>query len=688
MGFTQIIFLLASAAIIGPIMAHMFHRAKFRRVAFTMIHFLQLTQKQTQSQRRLREFLILLLRCTIIVLIAMLFAGPVIKKTVSPGTFRVIHFLVLDDSVSMLCKEGGYDYWKQMQAAGKKYINSSDSGRSVFNVYTTTHGFLGKNMTAQTALHGLGQLEAGTGATKLSSLIAEINKTIQQKGRDDAVRIHLVSDFTPMFTQNLRQQSQQINVESITYDVIGKDVKPDNMAVTNAEVVHYSKGILTLTASVANYGKVASTKLVQARVWNQKSREYIIKLSPGTSTQQILEVAIADKIETGDFIPVEIHLTPDDSLDLDNVYRLAVAISPDQQKNILVVGETESELFLIKNALDSLYARQGNYIIQTSTFNDLSYSFNKKLDLFDTVIFSSVNSFLRDKSRVLNNFLEGGGRLIFFAGGKFDKAAAEELFRNGVLAACPERLEDKIAHSESLDHSTVPVHSSGIESELFSVVDQYKIDQLAIWSYYRCRYLSETSTFWQIAPQAKLLYINAVKNGKTCLINTSIDDSFSALTKSPAILPICQLLIGTEEQILTFSFPSDKNVVLPAFSGEMQDGEDIWLIDESDQLLRAQVLDGFVVCRGPHTFGWVKTVSKPVCYGGINPVEGETNLDRISESEIKKLTERHFTINGKVQNEKSMLLSKSQNARLDKYLIVLILILIFADSAISNRIKR
>ncbi len=688
MVFTQIIFLLASAAIIGPILAHMFNRAKFRRVPFTMIQFLQLTQKQTQSRRRLREFLILLLRCAIILLIAMLFAGPVIKKAAAPGTWRDIHYLVLDDSVSMLCKEGDYDYWDQMQAAAKKYINSSDPARSIFNVYTVTNGFYGKNMTAQAALHGLGQIKPGTGATRMSSLITEINKTIQREGRDDTLGIHLVSDFTPMFAQNLQQQSQQIDVDSVTYDVIGKNVKPDNMAVTNAQVVHYSEGVLTLTATVSNYGKVASTKLVQARVWNQKSQEYVIKLLPGAFTQQILEVEIKDYIEMGDFIPVEIHLTPDDSLTMDNVYRLAVAINPNQQKNILVAGETESQLFLIRNALDSLYGRHGDYLLHTATFSDLSYSFDRKLEMFDTVIFSSVDPFLTNKSHVLKKFLERGGNLIFFAGEKFSKTAAKEFFKEGVIAAYPEKLEDKIAHAKPLDHLAVDGHSSYIDPELLSVVEQYKIDQVAIWNYYSCQYSSDTGTFWQLTPEANLLYVKAVKNGKTCFINTSIDDSFSALTKSPVILSICQLLIGTEEQVLSFNFASDENVVLPVFSTEIRGQQDIWLIDQEDRRLLAQISDGSVVCPGPHSIGWIRSVSKPMCYGGVNTIEGETNLDQIRESQIEKLTKRHFSTNNKMQKSSNTVLSKSQTARLDKYLIMLILILIFADSAISNRIKR
>ena len=60
MQFTHILFLMASVAIAGPLLAHLLNRSKFRRVPFTMLQFLHMSQKQTQSKRRLRDFLILL----------------------------------------------------------------------------------------------------------------------------------------------------------------------------------------------------------------------------------------------------------------------------------------------------------------------------------------------------------------------------------------------------------------------------------------------------------------------------------------------------------------------------------------------------------------------------------------------------------------------------------------------------
>jgi hypothetical protein len=59
-------FLFGSVAVVGPIVAHLLSKPRFRRVPFTMLRFLRRGQSQSHSRRRLRDLLILLLRCAII----------------------------------------------------------------------------------------------------------------------------------------------------------------------------------------------------------------------------------------------------------------------------------------------------------------------------------------------------------------------------------------------------------------------------------------------------------------------------------------------------------------------------------------------------------------------------------------------------------------------------------------------
>ncbi|MHC4325576.1 MAG: BatA domain-containing protein, partial [Planctomycetota bacterium] len=71
MSFTEWIFLLGGLAVVGPVIAHLLAKPRYRRLPFTMLRFLRSGQVESQSRRKLRDLLILLLRCAIIILIAM-----------------------------------------------------------------------------------------------------------------------------------------------------------------------------------------------------------------------------------------------------------------------------------------------------------------------------------------------------------------------------------------------------------------------------------------------------------------------------------------------------------------------------------------------------------------------------------------------------------------------------------------
>jgi len=83
--FTEWIFLLGGLAV----------------APFTMLRFLRSGQVESRSRRKLRDLLILLLRCAIIVLIAMLFSRPLLHIRLKPSESRSVHCLGLDNSMSM-----------------------------------------------------------------------------------------------------------------------------------------------------------------------------------------------------------------------------------------------------------------------------------------------------------------------------------------------------------------------------------------------------------------------------------------------------------------------------------------------------------------------------------------------------------------------------------------------------------
>ena len=81
MSFVAGLFLLGCVAVAGPLIAHLWHRPTYKRMPFTMLPFLQASMGGTHARHRIQDWPILLLRCLIIVLLALLFARPLLEVT-------------------------------------------------------------------------------------------------------------------------------------------------------------------------------------------------------------------------------------------------------------------------------------------------------------------------------------------------------------------------------------------------------------------------------------------------------------------------------------------------------------------------------------------------------------------------------------------------------------------------------
>ncbi len=95
-------FLLGLAAVSVPIVIHMVFRMKARVVLFPSVRFLQQVDRQVARRQKIRELLILLIRCLAVAFLALGLAGPVLRPSGggggSGGTAAAV---VLDDSCSM-----------------------------------------------------------------------------------------------------------------------------------------------------------------------------------------------------------------------------------------------------------------------------------------------------------------------------------------------------------------------------------------------------------------------------------------------------------------------------------------------------------------------------------------------------------------------------------------------------------
>src|SRR5882672_5185422 len=86
-----------------PVIIHLLHRQKYRRVRWAAMEFLLAALKKTQRRLRLENLILLLLRILIMIILAIAISRPFVKASALglPGDSNTQHFLVIDNSYSM-----------------------------------------------------------------------------------------------------------------------------------------------------------------------------------------------------------------------------------------------------------------------------------------------------------------------------------------------------------------------------------------------------------------------------------------------------------------------------------------------------------------------------------------------------------------------------------------------------------
>src|SRR5262252_383261 len=90
-----------------PIALHFFFRSRYRNVPWAAMKFLLTAIEQTSRRLKFQEILLLLLRCAILILLAIALARPLSSAFSSAGgTAAVDVVMVFDTSFSMSAREG------------------------------------------------------------------------------------------------------------------------------------------------------------------------------------------------------------------------------------------------------------------------------------------------------------------------------------------------------------------------------------------------------------------------------------------------------------------------------------------------------------------------------------------------------------------------------------------------------
>ncbi len=427
--------LLGIGAIALPIAAHLMSRRTRRRIVFPTIRLLMESRAAQSSLYRVRRWILLLLRCLALIMVATAFAMPSCspRHALDPadgnGKAGAAVVFLIDVSASMdrdPRTTGSASLLHTMRAGAQRTLASLTPGVDRVNVifaqgqprplFQTQAGrpMLSANHAA--AHEGLSDFELTAQRADLRAALAMAGDMLREAGAGVQRRLVIFSDMQRSNWSDIASatgESSPLPPGTVVSIMPAAIEDASNLALSDARsepampIIHQQT---LLIAKVTNHSNAARDVTVAAQLDGQPIGTRTVALA----VRESREVSFEAVITTQGRHRIEFSL-PDDALPADN--RLYLSVEAAQRVSVLVVGDDDasalgSASYFIARALSPRGDRGDLIEVRQLTSLDLAEA---DLSGAQAVVISRVNRLSDQAGATLVEYLHRGGGVLMFS---------------------------------------------------------------------------------------------------------------------------------------------------------------------------------------------------------------------------------------------------------------------------------
>ena len=428
MQFVNPIFLWALGALLIPIIIHLFHFRKFKKVYFTNVHLLKEIKEETSTRSRLRNILVLLTRLAALGLLVLAFAQPVIRDQDIDTNKDQVVTVVIDNSFSM----------NALKAEVPLLRRAKDQAKGIIKSYSETDQFV--ILTPELRTKHLRLIDKKTAI----SFIDEIEATADIKTLEDIskVALRVMSDSEGQqnmyilsdFQENVSLFSTPVDSSTQVSLLPLRAVQENNIAIIDASFespVPLLDVNNKLVVTLENYGSNDQSVQLNMLYEGQNRPQGVIEIAAESRAVDTISLLI-DRAGWH-----EVELAVDDyPIGFDNNLDLSFYLKP--QINILNIYNAINNSYL-----DKAFSGTDYYALTQDQTSQIRYDRFAAQDLIILDDLPSLSSGLR--SELVKYVSQGGNLLVFPA----ESAQVEEY--NALLSALgADRINELISEDKSV----------------------------------------------------------------------------------------------------------------------------------------------------------------------------------------------------------------------------------------------
>lgn len=548
MAFVNQLMLWGMLAVAVPIAVHLIQRRKARRIPFPAIEFILRSRKAVAKRFRLKQILLLALRCLLVAAIAGAAARPLFAgrdAAVGPSGGPAAVAIAVDTSLSMRARVGGKSAFEAARDAAAALVNGlGPDVEAVVVPFADDAKVLPAVPTADKTVlsQAVSDLKPGYGRTNVARALDAASAAIASSQKPRKL-VYVFTDAAAPGWSEVMPRDPALEVGYRVVDVTG--TATPNTALIALEVREEGSEAVA-RAEVQSFSDEPLTGVSVEMLENDRpSGRNFVDLAPGATASTVFTIPSPSA-----GLNVATARVQSDALEEDDT-RFAVFRGRGRVRTLLVDGDPqialrEAETFYLERALAP--TRTSTSSVQPIVM-DAEGLARANLADYDVVVLANVGELPGPTVAALERWVSNGGGLLFTAGDRVEAARANASFRDllpmrlrGVRAAVSAHSEGGATEARHLTLGPVPA-----SHPVSDALDTGAEDVLGATRFEKTQLLeagaSGAGTVLKFSDGSPALVERAHGRGRVALLASSIDREWSNLPISTLYVPLTRRLV-------------------------------------------------------------------------------------------------------------------------------------------------
>lgn len=623
MSFTYPLMLIGLAAILVPIIIHLFNFRRYKTVQFSNVKMLEDIQKKTKRASQVQQLITLLLRILGIACLVLAFAQPYLRggnKNVKKG--NVVSIFV-DNSYSM----------ESNSKNGSRLYDAVDAAKNIVQSFgfsddfvLTTQDFSGEEshiLNKDQMLDLLDRIAVSPNSHTFKEIRTFENHTLQSSPKENVIHYY-ISDFQKNnFDLTLLRNDSSTHIGLIPTP----SEQLSNVGIDSCwfqTPVFKLDNTVTLVARIHNYGSEEVQKVpVKLHVNDKQKAIAAIDIAAGNYIDCHLTYRIDEKGTNCGKVSIE-----DAPITFDDELYFTYEVS--ENSTVTVIYDKEPNRFLT-----ALYGKDSVFTYQPMSYQQINYT---ELRQSAVVVLNEVPTISSGLADELTKFVKAGGTLLVFPSTKMDNTVNNLLksLNAGTFGSVVDKaLKCKYINSESI-YFKGALESNDPRMDMPSTLKHYALTSGS----------NGSETIMTLEDNSPMLVSYPAESGQVILSAVAMNDDWgNAHRHALFFVPLHNIgimnavqqklynLIGVDQmqKVLLPTDRSDEAIVLRARKGNEE------FIPEQRRLGNETAL---YFHNQAHTSDWYDLMRGGQVLGTLafNLNRRESDLTCYSENELKKIS--------------------------------------------------